>query len=149
MTADTPDTSLEAIRREIDSIDDQILQLLKQRFAATARVKATKAHDGSIAASPFRPAREAAMMQRLIGEAGGTLNPELLVRLWRVILSASIQSQAPVTLHMDSALGHDLATRLLVAQQFCGIRCVLQPNNFNVRQCLQDGRGAGVHVFEE
>lgn len=125
MTADSPETSLDAIRREIDSIDDQILRLLMQRAAATARVKATKAHDGSIAASPFRPAREAAMMQRLIGEAGSSLNPEFLVRLWRVVLSGSIQSQAPVTLHMDSALGHDLSTRLLVGQHFCGMRVEL------------------------
>ena len=125
MTADTPDTSLDAIRREIDSIDDQILRLVMQRFAATRKVKATKSHDGSIASSPFRPAREAAMMRRLIGEAGEALNPELLVRLWRVILSASIQSQAPVTLHMDAALGNDLATRLLVAQHFCGMKVAL------------------------
>lgn len=125
MTADSPDTSLDAIRREIDSIDDQLLRLLVQRFAATSKVKATKAHDGSIAASPFRPAREAVVMHRLIGEAGTSLNPEFLVRLWRVILSASIQSQAPVTLHMDAALGADLATRLLVAQHFCGMRVEL------------------------
>jgi chorismate mutase/prephenate dehydratase len=122
MTADSPENSLDAIRREIDSIDDQILRLLMQRAASTAKVKATKSHDGSIASSPFRPAREAAMMHRLIGEAGRSLNPEFLVRLWRVILSDSIQSQAPVTLHMDSALGQDVATRLLVAQHFCGMR---------------------------
>jgi len=121
MTADSPETSLDAIRREIDSIDDQILRLLMQRAAATAKVKATKSHDGSIASSPFRPAREAAMMQRLTGEAGRSLNPEFLVRLWRVILSDSIQSQAPVTLHMDSTLAHDIATRVLVAQHFCGM----------------------------
>lgn len=125
MTADSPDTSLDAIRREIDAIDDQVLRLLMQRAAATARVKATKAHDGSITASPFRPAREAAMMHRLIGEAGTSLTPQFLVRLWRVILSASIQSQAPVTLHMDSVLGHDLATRLLVSEHFCGMKVAL------------------------
>mgnify|MGYP001806258685 FL=1 len=125
MTFDSPDTSLDAIRREIDAIDDNILRLLMQRFAATEKVKATKSHDGSISASPFRPAREAAMMQRLIREAGASLSPELLVRLWRVILSASIQSQAPVTLHMDSALGQDLATRLLVAQHFCAMKVEL------------------------
>ena len=125
MTAASPDLTLDAIRREIDTIDDQILHLLLQRFAATEKVKLTKAHDGSIASSPFRPAREAAMMQRLLGEAGPAVNPELLVRLWRVILSASIQSQAPVTLHMDATLGHDLATRLLVAQHFCGMKVEL------------------------
>lgn len=122
MTASMPDTTLEAIRQEIDSIDGQILRLLMQRFAATERVRATKAHDGTIAASPFRPAREAVMMRRLMVESGSALSPELLVRLWRVILSASIQSQAPVTLHVDGGLGRDLETRVLIAQHFCGMK---------------------------
>ena len=67
MTAHTPDNALDAIRREIDVIDDQVLDLLERRFAATRRVKATKASDGSIASSPFRPAREAAMLRRFGG----------------------------------------------------------------------------------
>jgi len=121
MTASSPDTTLDAIRREIDLIDDQILDLLTRRFAATGRVKATKASDGSIAASPFRPAREAAMLRRLIAKAGDKLPPETLVRLWRVILSASTQSQASVTVHVAEALGQDLAMRLLIAQHFCGM----------------------------
>jgi len=141
MTADSPDTSLDAIRREIDTIDDQILKLLVQRFAATRKVKATKAHDGSIAASPFRPAREAAVMHRLIGEAGSALNPDMLVRLWRVILSASIQSQAPVTLHMDATLGADLATRLLVAQHFCAMKVELHPTPTSALATLAMARG--------
>lgn len=141
MTADSPETSLDAIRREIDSIDDQILRLLMQRAAATAKVKATKSHDGSIASSPFRPAREAAMMHRLIGEAGRSLNPEFLVRLWRVILSDSIQSQAPVTLHMDSTLAHDIATRVLVAQHFCGMKVELHATPSRALEAL--GRAQG------
>lgn len=141
MTANSPDTSLDAIRREIDSIDDQILRLLAQRFAATSRVKTAKAHDGSIAASPFRPAREAAMMQRLMGEAGRSIDPQLLVRLWRVILSASIQSQAPVTLHMDSALGHNVATRLLVAQHFCDMAVVLQHSPSSTLEAVARAQG--------
>jgi chorismate mutase / prephenate dehydratase len=141
MTADTPDTSLEAIRREIDSIDDQIVRLLMQRFAETEKVKATKAHDGSITSSPFRPAREAEVMHRLVGEAGTVLDPELLVRLWRVILSASIQSQASVTLHMDNALGQDLAARLLLAQHFCAMRVELHGTPAEALKAL--GRGQG------
>ena len=141
MTADSPDTSLDAIRREIDSIDDRILHLLIQRAAATAKVKATKAQDGSITSSPFRPAREAAMMRRLTGEAGAALNPEFLVRLWRVILSASIQSQAPVTLHMDTALGHDMPTRLLVSQHFCGMQVQLHHGPANALDALSRARG--------
>jgi len=121
MTALSPDTTLDAIRREIDLIDDEILALLVRRFAATGRVKATKASDGSIASSPFRPAREAAMLRRLIGQAGEAVSPELLVRLWRVILSASTQSQAPITLHLDKAVGGDMAYRLLIGQHFCAM----------------------------
>lgn len=141
MTSDNPDTSLDAIRREIDSIDDQILRLLIQRAAATARVKATKAHDGSIASSPFRPAREAAMMRRLIGEAETVLDPEFLVRLWRVILSASIQSQASVTLHMESVIGSDLATRLLVSQHFCGMTVELHHNPTAALEAVSKSKG--------
>lgn len=141
MTADSPDTTLDTIRREIDSIDDQLVQLLKQRFAATERVKASKAHDGSIAASPFRPVREAEVMRRLIDEAGPTLGAELMVRLWRVILSASIQSQAPVTLHMDMVLGHDLATRLLVAQHFCGMKVELHAGPSQALAAIGKARG--------
>jgi chorismate mutase len=141
MTLDNPDTSLDAIRREIDAIDDNLLLLLMQRFAATEKVKATKSHDGSIASSPFRPAREAAMMQRLIREAGASLSPELLVRLWRVILSASIQSQAPVTLHMDSALGQDMASRLLVAQHFCAMKIELHQSPAQALDALARAQG--------
>ena len=127
MTAPSSDTTLDAIRREIDAIDDQILDLLERRFAATWRVKAMKSSDGSIAASPFRPAREAAMLRRLIGRDRVSVAPDLLVRLWRVILSASTQVQAPVTLHVDQAVGGDFDTRLLIAQHFCGMRVEVHP----------------------
>lgn len=132
---------LDAIRREIDLIDDQILDLLIRRFAATGRVKATKANDGSIASSPFRPAREAAMLRRLIGRNGAAVSPELLVRLWRVILSASTQSQAPITLHVDGALGGDPESRLLIGQHFSGMRVQLHDTPRLALETLQQTRG--------
>lgn len=141
MTASPPDNALDAIRREIDSIDGQILELLIKRFAATDRVRATKAQDGSIAASPFRPAREAQMLRRLAREAGAALPPDVLVRLWRVILSASIQSQAPVTLHLDATLGQDLATRILIAQHFCGMAVKLHRSPSAALDALASARG--------
>lgn len=121
MTALTPDLSLDALRREIDAIDDAILDLLVKRFAATARVKDVKARDGSIAASPFRPAREAAVLRRLIERGCTALPPDTLVRLWRVILSSSTQSQAPVTLHATEALAQNMPLRIDIAQHFCGM----------------------------
>ena len=117
----TPDNPLDALRREIDIIDDAIVDLLVRRFAATAKVRATKSHDGSIASSPFRPAREASMLRRLLGRGGAALPPGLVVRLWRVILTTSTQSQAPIVLHVDEALARDLSARLAIAQNFPGM----------------------------
>lgn len=141
MIASSPDKTLDAIRREIDSIDDQILELLERRFAATRRVKATKAGDGSIAFSPLRPAREAAMLRRLIAKRGMAVTPDVLVRLWRVILSASTQSQAPITLHLDEALSHDLGARLLISQHFCDMAVEMHKTPPSSIKALRARRG--------
>ncbi|MFN4140590.1 MAG: chorismate mutase [Aestuariivirga sp.] len=132
---------LDAIRREIDEIDDAILDLLVRRFAATGKVKATKFMDGSLSTSPFRPAREAAMMRRLITKGGRAIQPEVLVRLWRVILSASTQSQAPVTLHVSEELGGDLACRLAISQHFCDMGVEIHDSCAKALDCLRDRRG--------
>lgn len=141
MTAPSPDTALDAIRREIDSIDDQILELLERRFAAARRVKATKSSDGSIASSPFRPAREAVMLRRLLAQRGASVSPDVLVRLWRVILSASTELQAPVTLHVDEALGKDPGTRLLIGQHFCGMKLAFHGSPAHALDTLGSARG--------
>lgn len=120
MTAE-PDTSLEAIRREIDIIDDGLLELLVRRFQATAKVRAKKGTEGSLASSPFRPAREAKMLRRLLSRNRNDLPAELLVRLWRVILSASTQAQAVVTIHVGSVLAADAGKRIKIAEHFSGM----------------------------
>ncbi len=121
MTSPPPDTSLDAIRREIDAIDDGILDLLLRRFVATGRVKTSKQTDGSLAVSPFRPAREASLLRRLVSRSSGTVTPQFLVRLWRVILAQSTQAQAPVTLHIDLALAADPTLRIMIAEHFPGM----------------------------
>lgn len=141
MTALTPDSSLDALRREIDAIDDAILDLLVKRFAATARVKDAKSRDGSIAASPFRPAREAAVLRRLAERSGTRLPADTLVRLWRVILSSSTQSQAPVTLHVTEALTQDMDARLGVAQHFCGMAIRIHPDAAAALAALRHNTG--------
>jgi chorismate mutase len=141
MTAFSPDSTLDAIRREIDLIDDQILDLLGRRFAATSRVRATKAKDGSIASSPLRPAREAAMLRRLIAQGGRTVAPHVLVRLWRVILSASTQAQAPITLHLDAAAAADLDMRLMIGEHFCAMEVTSHGSPQQALEALRTRRG--------
>ena len=128
MTADKPDTSLEDIRREIDAIDDGLLQLLVRRFDASARVRATKKTDGSIASSPLRPAREAMMLRRLLAARGESVPADALVRLWRVILSASTQAQAPLAIHVDARISGDPGLSVRVAEHFSGMTWQLHPD---------------------
>ena len=134
------DPSLEAIRREIDAIDDRLLDLVGQRFAATSRVRDTKQNEGSLSASPLRPAREAIMLRRLI-ETRGNLPPNLLVRLWRVILSASAQAQAPIVLHVDDAVATNLNHRLSLAEHFCGMPVQAHVRTAAALQALVSRRG--------
>lgn len=136
-----PDNPLAALRREIDIIDDAIVDLLVRRFAATAKVRATKSKDGSIASSPFRPAREASMLRRLLARGGTSLPPDLVVRLWRVILSTSTQSQAPIVLHMDTALGEDIPARIVIAQNFPGMEVQLHPDASGALQAVGKDHG--------
>jgi chorismate mutase/prephenate dehydratase len=111
--------ALEAARREIDSIDDQLLELLGQRFAATEKVRHAKREDSEAAPLPFRPAREAQILRRLLARAGGLGVPgELLVRLWRGILSQSSLNQAPITIHVSRRLNANLGHRLRLRDHF-------------------------------
>ncbi len=118
----SPDISLEDIRRDIDAIDDGLLDLMIRRLTATARVRSSKSIGGSLHASPFRPAREAQMLRRLLAAGKGLIEPHLVVRLWRVILSSSIQEQAPVRLHVELGLAEDIETRAGLAEHFCGFK---------------------------
>lgn len=136
-----PSAALEEIRREIDEIDDAIADLLVRRFAATGRVRAAKSDDGSIATSPLRPAREASVMRRLIARCDGRLSPELLVRLWRVILSSSTLAQAPVAIHVAEYASPDLDLRLLLERHFCGMAVRVHRSPADALAALASSRG--------
>ena len=112
------DTSLEDIRREIDAIDDGIVDLLVRRAAAQGRVKSLKGASGSLAVSPFRPSREAIVLRRVIARSQGRVPAGLLVRLWRSILSASTLSQAPVELLVSRTVASDCGLQRLLAVHF-------------------------------
>lgn len=111
-------TTLDDIRKEIDAIDDGLVDLLVRRAEAIAHVRSHKAAEGTLAQSPLRPAREAAILRRLVGRAGDALAPDLVVRLWRLILSSSAQSQAAMTLHVPKKLASSVAAQRLLLAHF-------------------------------
>jgi chorismate mutase / prephenate dehydratase len=110
------DAELEAIRRDIDAIDDGLVSLIERRFAATERVKAIKSSGKP--GTPFRPAREAAILRTLLSRPRSSVPPDLLVRLWRIILTSSSQAQSPTTIHISKRLSSSIGSRLRIRDYF-------------------------------
>lgn len=89
MTQDSP--SLDALRRDIDRLDDRIHDLLMERVSLAERIAAAKSQDGIL----LRPGREALVLRRLIGRHAGPFPIVALVRIWREIMGALVGLQQP------------------------------------------------------
>jgi chorismate mutase len=99
---DTP-PSLQDLRREIDSIDEQVHNLLMQRGDIIDRLIAVKKTQE--VGSAFRPAREADMMRRLVQRHRGILPLDTVESIWRVIIATFTYVQAPFSVHADLSVG--------------------------------------------
>ncbi|HEX3483582.1 MAG TPA: chorismate mutase [Micropepsaceae bacterium] len=98
--------TLEGLRGEIDRIDDALHDLLIRRAEISrdvAKVKQPALPDGSDAVPALRPAREAAILRRLLARHSGDLPPSVLVRIWREIIAASLRVQSKFHLHVYAA----------------------------------------------
>jgi chorismate mutase len=83
--------ALDALRREIDRLDDAILEQVERRVGAARAIAELKRsdQDGRLR---LRPAREAAVIERLITQADEA--PEPLVRqIWREIMACCLDLQ--------------------------------------------------------
>jgi chorismate mutase-like protein len=80
LPADKP--SLADLRREIDRIDDALHDLIMRRAELTAGVAASKP-GGS---GTVRPAREAAILRRLVARHKGSFPRAIVARIWREII---------------------------------------------------------------
>ena len=87
----SPMPDLEQLRRNIDAIDDALQEGLRQRAALAREVVRSKGESGT----PLRPDREARILRRLAERHGGDLPLESLFRIWREIISATLQLQTP------------------------------------------------------
>src|SRR5215217_851478 len=98
--------SLEVLRREIDSIDEQLHRLLMARGDIIDRLIQVK--QTQEVGSAFRPAREADMMRRLVKRHHGILPLDTVESIWRVIISTFTYVQAPFSAHVDLSAGDAL-----------------------------------------
>ncbi len=90
MARDT--VSLDALRREIDRIDDSIHDLLMQRTALVEQIGAAKGPETGIF---LRPGREAEILRRLVARHKGRFPKLSLLRIWRELMGALVGLQGP------------------------------------------------------
>jgi len=103
------ETTLNALRQEIDDIDSQIHDLLIKRTLVVEKVRTVKrGHKVKI-----RAAREAEILYRLVGRHKGLFPKRELTNIWRQIIVATLSIEGPfsVSVYMpDDASGFwDLA----------------------------------------
>ncbi len=86
---------LAALRGEIDRIDDAIHDLLMRRTEAVVAIRDVKRAGGG---PVLRPAREAAVLRRLVARHAGPFPAHALVRIWREIMAGQVRVQGPFAL---------------------------------------------------
>ncbi|MEK9662298.1 MAG: chorismate mutase [Alphaproteobacteria bacterium] len=108
--------NLDALRREIDEIDDTMHDLLIRRAEIVRRIGALKGADNPVI---YRPEREAQLLRRLIARHRGELPVITIVRVWREILTASTRLQGDFSLAVWRS-EDDMATWQLARSHFGG-----------------------------
>jgi len=83
--------TLEALRLEIDAIDDTLHDLIMRRTKIIEGVRAVKKND----AVKIRPAREAEILYRLTARHHGAFPKRELSRIWREIIVATLGFEGP------------------------------------------------------
>lgn len=88
------DTTLSTLRSRIDRTDDQIVELLAQRFALTEAVGILKAGAGLAAVDAAREQEQQTRLQALAESKG--VNPTVVLRVFRVIVDEVIANHQAV-----------------------------------------------------
>src|SRR5690606_12992983 len=83
------------VRAQIDGIDRRIQELIAERAQWARQVGRAK---GKLAAAVdyYRPEREAQVLRRVVDRNHGPLSDEVLVRLFREVMSACLAQQEPL-----------------------------------------------------
>lgn len=93
--------ALDALRRRIDAHDDAILAAIEERVGAAREIAELKRSDRD-SRLRMRPAREAAVVERMVGKAEQA--PERLVRqVWQEIMASclNLQIHTELVLHAE------------------------------------------------
>ena len=106
---------LDGLRRQIDSLDDRIHDLLIERSSMIEQIIAAKS-DG---APKLRPGREAEIARRLVARHRGQFPAASVVRIWREIINAFTCMQGPFSIALPAG-DADRPIRELARDHFGG-----------------------------
>ncbi|MFQ5764016.1 MAG: chorismate mutase [Rhodospirillales bacterium] len=90
---------LQALRREIDAIDDSLHDLIMTRTMIVEKVRTVKRNDRI----KIRPAREAEILYRLMARHAGSFPKRELARVWRELIVATLRLEGPFSVAVISA----------------------------------------------
>ena len=93
--------SLDALRREIDRIDSQIHDLIRQRTRVVEAVRDLKRNDRV----KIRPSREDEILYRLVAEHKGNFPKRELTRIWRELIVATLSFEGPFSVAVQAEEG--------------------------------------------
>jgi chorismate mutase/prephenate dehydratase len=96
--------SLGEIRKQIDAIDDQVLELLNRRAGCAqkvAEIKQAEGEDGCF----YRPEREVEVLRRMVGRNPGPLSNEAVARFFREVMSACLALEKPLAVAFLGPVG--------------------------------------------
>ena len=132
--------ALEALRSEINSLDDALHDLLMRRAEVVQRLSASQAKP---AGTVLRPGREAAILRRLLARHAGPLPRTALVRLWRELFASSVAQQG----NFSVALPADPALARLAAEHFGVATPQRQHPSLAAALAAMGGREASIAVL--
>jgi chorismate mutase len=90
----TYETSLMALRQQIDEIDNKIISLLEQRMSVVDNVAELKKENNE--KFFIRSNREADMIKDLLKKSEKTLTKNLVINIWRKIITAANMREQPL-----------------------------------------------------
>lgn len=91
--------TLDAVRQDIDSIDDTIQDLLIRRTELVEEVRGIK-HDWRV---KIQPSREAEIIYRLVERHRGPFPKRDLVAIWRILICATLSFEGPFSVAVHTA----------------------------------------------
>lgn len=102
-----PTSALEDARAGIDTIDDQIHDLLMKRAQLVRFIGSAKRGGGGA----YRPAREAHILRRLFARHEPPLNFSIVYSLWREMIGGFTAMQAPLRVSVPDGAGLERLAR--------------------------------------